>query len=170
MKRNLTLLMLILKSLFLLSGIAPNTHYEERNLEKTKRDEDHGTIAIYLQNKHSDIYGGTYTSIDGEKYFLLTEATPEIKKEIKGKSAYPDTFLIKKVQYSVKQLEAVKRKVSEAVDVLDLQGVGLDIENNKVVAITTTTPNAKNIDILKDNDPGIIHWKVNKEKSIYEPL
>jgi hypothetical protein len=65
----------------------------------------------------------------------------------------------------------VKSKFSEAADVLDLQGVGLDIENNKVLVITTTSPNETNsVDILKGIDPGTFHWKVNKEKAVYKPL
>lgn len=117
-----------------------------------------------MQTKHSDIYGGTYTSIEGEKYFLLTEATQELEKEIKGLSAYPNTFFIKQVQYSEKQLEAVKSELSEAADVLNLQGVGLDIENNKVLAITTTPPSETNsVNIVKETDPDMIHWKVMEE-------
>lgn len=152
------------------NAITPIIPYAESNPEKTKRDEDHGSIAKYLQTKHSDIYGGTYTSIEGEKHFLLTEVTSELEKEIKGLS-YPDTFIIKQVQYSKKQLEAVKSQLSEVADVLDLQGVGLDIENNKVLAFTTTPPSeTNNVNILKEDDPDMIRWEVNKEKTKYEPL
>lgn len=153
------------------NAITPIIPYEESNPEKTKRDEDHGSIAIYLQTKQSDIYGGTYTSIEGEKHFLLTEVTSELEKEIKGLSAYPDTFIIKQVQYSKKQLEAVKSQLSEVADVLDLQGARLDIENNKVLAFTTTPPSGtNNVNILKEANPDMIRWEVNKEKAKYEPL
>ncbi|EGG37956.1 S1 family peptidase [Virgibacillus sp. LDC1] len=145
--------------------------FEESNPEKTKRDEDHGEISIYLQTNYSDIYGGTYTSIEGQKYFLLTEVTPEIELEIRKLSDFPDTFEIKQVQYSEKQLEAVKNSLSQSAKAFDLQGVGLDIENNRVLAITTTQPNKANeAAILKEGNSDIIHWKVNEEKAVYEPL
>lgn len=184
MKRVSIPFFLILLSLVLLLGttfsepaekksdsITPVIAYEESIHEKTKRQKDHVAIAIYLKSKHSDIYGGTYTSIEGEKYFLLTEPTPELEKKIKGLSAYPDSFVIKQAEYSEKQLEDAKRKLSEAADVLDLQGVGLDIENNKVLAYTTIPlDEIKDLEILKEIDPGIIHWEISDGKAKYELL
>lgn len=145
--------------------------YDESNAEKTKIEEDNGVISLYLKEKYSDIYGGTYTSQEGQKYFLLTEITPELEEEIRRLSAFPNSFLLKQVLYSEKQLEKVKQSLSLSAKSLDLQGVGLDIENNQVLAITTTQPDKSNaLDLIKEGTSGIINWRVNTDKAAYQPL
>lgn len=137
--------------------------------ENTKRNESHGAATMYIKRKYPEIYGGTYTSIEGEKFVLLTEITPELENEIHARTRYPIT--LKKVQYTEQQLEEAKHQLSAFTKQLELQGMGLDVEQNRVVvnSISATAP-IQAEKLLGDLAPSIFLWNINEQKAVYEPL
>ncbi|AIQ10877.1 chymotrypsin family serine protease [Paenibacillus durus] len=136
---------------------------ESEDKEFSQLQDDRVQLQEYMTAHFKDSYAGAYTEKNGSNVILLTSKVNSNNLEtlLKEKSKRKDKLKFKYVKYSEDELYKGKEKILKAAESLNLEGVGIDNEQNKVnVYITQENLDSKKKEILKYLDEDLINWIV----------
>lgn len=147
--------------------------FSEVDNVKTKILDDRTKVQAFITSNMEAIYGGVYTDEDGHNVILLTDTSFVNEEKIKSIAKFKDKIKFQEVKYSKNQLLSSKESLSASAVELNLEGIGINEELNKVnVYITEENFNKNKQTILNHIDEDMVNWvfgdlKLNKKVTIF---
>lgn len=133
--------------------------FSEVDNVKTKILDDRTKVQAFITSNMKDIYGGVFTDENGYNVILLTDTSLVNEVKIKNIAKFKDKIKFKEVKYSKEQLLSTKESLSALAVELNLEGVGINTELNKVnVYITEENFNKNKQTILNHVDEDMVNW------------